>query len=754
MTNLKQREEELFDAALNLTDPVARGAFLSQACAADTALRERLEKLLAAQVEAESFFSAASQLDTDVFDGSLPGASDAQARLNSPAVETGRTEAPGARIGPYKLLQKIGEGGCGVVYMAEQERPVRRRVALKIIKLGMDTKSVIARFEAERQALAMMDHINIARVLDAGATERGRPYFVMELVRGVKITEYCDQAHLDTTGRLHLFIQICHAIQHAHQKGIIHRDVKPSNILVTMHDGVPVPKVIDFGIAKATEGRLTDKTLFTAYEHFIGTPAYMSPEQAELSGLDVDTRSDIYSLGVLLYELLAGKPPFDPKELVRSGFHEMRRTLRETEPRRPSTMLTSMDGAELTATALHRHVDPPKLISQLKGDLDWIVLKALEKDRTRRYETANGLAMDIERYLNDEPVLARPPSRLYRFQKLVHRNQGVFTAIGAVSVALVLGFGTSTCFFIKERQAHRRALAAEQKQMRLREEAERGRAKENELRLQAEARERMTRAAVLLSNNQLREADALIAEGGFTNATLEGAAVFRSLGDWNALQGRWPQAADRLELLLQVGQIESGDAATLDCTRCGSALMECKDLARYEKFRRAAISRFWGTTDPMVADRIVKVCLLAPADPALTDALAPLAARAASSFVGDEVTDSNEDWKAPWRSISLALWDYRRSRWNEAAAWCRRCLDRGTQNRSRTATALVIQAMTRHRLGQGAAARADLAQAARLIGDKFDEGLDFGNVSQGFWFDWVLARVLLREATSLIQGPA
>ena len=320
--------------------------------------------------------------------------------------------------------------------MAEQEEPVRRRVALKIIKLGMDTKSVIARFEAERQALAMMDHPNIARVFDAGATETGRPYFVMELVRGVKITEYCDQNNLDTRQRLELFIQICQAIQHAHQKGIIHRDIKPSNILVTLHDGVPVPKVIDFGIAKAIEARLTDKTLFTAYEQFIGTPAYMSPEQAEMSGLDVDTRSDIYSLGVLLYELLTGRTPFDAKKLLQHGLDEMRRTLREQEPHRPSTMVTTLQGTELTATAEHRHAEPPKLISLLRGDLDWIVMKALEKDRRRRYETANGLAMDIQRYLNSEPVMARPPSRLYRFQKLVRRNKVVFAAGGAVAAAL------------------------------------------------------------------------------------------------------------------------------------------------------------------------------------------------------------------------------------------------------------------------------------------------------------------------------
>ncbi len=390
-------------------------------------------------------------------------------------------EKAGGRIGRYKLLQQIGEGGCGVVYMAEQAEPVRRRVALKIIKLGMDTRQVIARFEAERQALALMDHPNIAKVFDAGATETGRPYFVMELVRGIKITDYCDQNNFSTEERLDLFIQVCQAIQHAHQKGVIHRDIKPSNILVADHDGVPVPKIIDFGIAKATTDQpLTDKTLFTAFEQFIGTPAYMSPEQAKLSGLDVDTRSDIYSLGVLLYELLTGKTPFDAQELVNSGLEAMRRTIREKEPIRPSTRLGTMLEGELTTTAKHRHTDAPKLVHLLRGDLDWIVMKALEKDRARRYETANGLARDVERYMSDEPVVARPPSKLYRFQKLVRRNKLAFAAAGAVTAALIIGLGLSMWQFIEKSRAYRLTLLAEQAQERLR--------------LQAEASEKQARA--------------------------------------------------------------------------------------------------------------------------------------------------------------------------------------------------------------------------------------------------------------------
>ena len=382
-----------------------------------------------------------------------------------PAAEEAKTEIvasvtdqAGDKIGHYKLLQKIGEGGCGVVYMAEQEAPVRRRVALKVVKLGMDTKQVIARFAVERQALAMMDHPNIAKVLEAGATDTGRPYFVMELVRGIRITDYCDQNNLSTRERLDLFITVCQAIQHAHQKGIIHRDIKPSNILVTLHDGVPVPMVIDFGIAKATgQQRLTDLTVFTAFEQFIGTPAYMSPEQAELSGLDIDTRSDIYSLGVLLYELLTGKTPFDSKALLAAGLDEMRRNIRDKEPMRPSAKLTTLEAGDLTTVAKCRRADPRKLIHQLRGDLDWIVIKALEKDRTRRYETTNEMARDIQRHLHNEPVVARPPSAAYRFQRLVRRNRLAFAAGTALFLVLLLGIIVSTWQAVRARRAERQA---------------------------------------------------------------------------------------------------------------------------------------------------------------------------------------------------------------------------------------------------------------------------------------------------------
>jgi len=422
MNDAPNAEVALLHAALELPE-AERPAYLDHACAGDPALRQQVEALLRAHAQADDFLEQPL----------LPG------DVNRDATETLPTAGrPGERIGRYKLLQQIGEGGCGIVYMAEQEEPVRRRVALKIIKLGMDTKQVIARFEAERQALALMEHPNIARVLDAGATDSGRPFFVMELVRGIKITDYCDENKVSTEDRLKLFIQVCQAIQHAHQKGVIHRDIKPSNILVTINDGVPVPKVIDFGIAKATQGRLTDRTLFTAFEQFIGTPAYMSPEQAVLTSLDIDTRSDIYSLGVLLYELLTGRTPFDQNELLAAGLDEMRRTIREMEPLRPSTRLNTMEADALTTTARLRHTDPPRLIHVIRGDLDWIVMKCLEKDRARRYETANGLAADIGRYLRNELVVARPPSRWYSFQKLARRNQAALITTGSVGLALVL----------------------------------------------------------------------------------------------------------------------------------------------------------------------------------------------------------------------------------------------------------------------------------------------------------------------------
>jgi serine/threonine protein kinase len=418
MTPAPDDVQSIFGRALEIESAAERAAYLDQACGPDDGLRAEVEGLLAANGRAGEFM-----------------------RRPVAAGITGSyeplTEGPGTRVGPYKLLQQIGEGGMGVVYMAEQEQPVRRKVALKIIKPGMDSKQVVARFEAERQALAMMDHTNIARVFDAGTTESGRPYFVMELVHGVPITEYCDANQLSPRERLELFVPVCHAIQHAHQKGIIHRDIKPSNILVTMYDDKPVPKVIDFGVAKAVEQRLTEKSLFTQYGALVGTFEYMSPEQAEMNAFGVDTRSDIYALGVLLYELLTGTTPLERQRLREAAFDEIRRIIKEEEPPRPSVRLST--SGTLAKVAAARKTDPVKLSRLMRGELDWVVMRCLEKDRSRRYDTASNLARDVERYLKDEPVEARPPSTWYRLRKAARRNRTALTVAGAVAAALVVG---------------------------------------------------------------------------------------------------------------------------------------------------------------------------------------------------------------------------------------------------------------------------------------------------------------------------
>jgi serine/threonine protein kinase len=440
MSDSLRGADSVFAQAIEITSPQERAAFVEQACAGAPEQRREVEKLV------RDYFRAGDFLEKPV------------ARIAATLDTPPRLEAPGTLIGPYKLLEQLGEGGMGTVFVAEQAAPVRRRVALKLIKPGMDTREVLACFDAERQALALMEHPHIAKVFDAGTTASGRPYFVMELVRGLPITDYCDQARLTPRRRLGLFVTVCQALQHAHQKGVIHRDIKPSNVLITLHDGTPVVKVIDFGLAKALHQRLTDKTVYTAFRQLVGTPLYMSPEQAEWSGLDVDTRSDVYSLGVMLYEILTGTTPFNKERLSKVNYDELRRIIREEEPPKPSTRLQTLDAGVLTTLSEQRGVEPKKLSQQLRGELDWIVMKALEKDRSRRYESVSSFAADVQCYLDDEPIQARRPTLAYWVAKWAHRHKPVVWSAG-ITLLLTMGILVGSTFAIadaleKEKQAH------------------------------------------------------------------------------------------------------------------------------------------------------------------------------------------------------------------------------------------------------------------------------------------------------------
>ncbi len=631
------------------------------------------------------------------------------------------TEKAGDKIGRYKLLQQIGEGGCGMVYMAEQEEPVRRRVALKVIKLGMDTKSVIARFEAERQALAMMDHPNIAKVLDAGATDNGRPFFVMELVRGIKITDYCDQNKLSTEERLNLFTQVCNAIQHAHQKGIIHRDIKPSNILVTLHDGKPVPKVIDFGIAKATQGRLTDQTLFTAFEQFIGTPAYMSPEQAEMSGLDIDTRSDIYALGVLLYELLTGRTPFDAKELLQSGLDEMRRTIREKEPARPSTRLSTMLQADLTAVAQRRQSEAPKLIHLLSGDLDWIVMKSLEKDRTRRYETANGLAMDIQRYLGNEPVVARPPSTLYRFQKLVRRNKAMFAAAGVGFAALIIGLILALYLFVQEKSALKRAVVAEQTEKQLREQAEQGAAWSHQV----------AQAGLLLMSGKYDESEKLIQDVPRHTTMVP---FYNTFGVKHAERGEWLIALTNWNWV-----VEYAPEDHIGYMHLAPLLLQLGDVEGYKNCRTQILQHFGNTTDPRIAERMTTASLTLPPT---ADELAVIARMADVAGKG-EVNGGN--WG--FNLFAMGFTEYRLGHFSQAAELLQQAIPHDTDSYCRTEGYLVL-AMTQYQLGQAKQSQGSLSNAVDMITHHLPKA---GHLDEE-WYEWIAVNSLTKEAVALIPG--
>jgi tetratricopeptide (TPR) repeat protein len=702
-------EEEIFCQAVEIRETALREEFLRQACKSDAALRQTIDSMLADHAQATRLFqevSAGFTLD--------------QAAAAESAEDLGRDPDLGTSIGPYRLVQKLGEGGGGIVYEAEQDTPVHRKVALKILKPGIDNRRVMTRFQAERQALELMEHPNIARVLDAGVTQTGRPYFVMELVRGTKITVHCAEHAVPLTARLQLLEQVCAAVHHAHQKGIIHRDLKPSNILVTLVEGVPIPKVIDFGIAKATAGP-SEATL----QGPAGTPAYMSPEQINDSK-DIDTRSDIYSLGAVMYELLAGRPPFELSDRTTTGTNDMRQRLLNEVPPPPSRVVRTGASSRV----------------EWNEDLDLIVMKAIDKDRERRYETMRGLSQDIARYLAKEPVHAHPPSRVYRMKKLVQRNRLATAAIAAGILVLAGGFTTSSLLYL-------RAQAAEQIQAQLRVEAEAAERTQAQLRAEAEEREYVAKAAIFLLQNKPAEADAEIQRMGgmLTQPSVEATNVFRTLATWNAVRGDFKAASQRLLALSRVNRFDDSDMTdnvTRDLVPIAAALVEAGDIETLRQFEDLLTQRLGHTNNPVAAEQILKICLLLPPSPEIMKRLEPLAAVAENSLPTNRVTARN--WLESWRCYALGLWHYRVGHFDHAIRLINMALNGRKNEAVVNACCLTVRGMAYGKLGQTENAQADLEQAKAMIEGKFSSPLEREN--EGLWYDWVSARDLLREATN------
>jgi serine/threonine protein kinase/tetratricopeptide (TPR) repeat protein len=719
MTGIEDQARSTFLAALEHASQ-QWPALLDEACGDNGPLRKRVEELLYAHRQIGSIHG--------------DGAGAVAKTIDEPI-----TERPGTVIGPYKLMELIGEGGMGLVYVAEQQKPLRRKVALKVIKPGMDTRQVVARFEAERQALAIMDHPNIAKVHDGGATASGRPYFVMELVKGAPITQFCDQSQLSPRQPLELFIHVCHAVQHAHQKGIIHRDLKPSNILVVMHDATPVVKVIDFGVAKALGQELTDKTLYTGFAQMLGTPLYMSPEQAGQSGLDIDTRSDIYSLGVLLYELITGTTPFTKERFREAGYDEICRIIREEEPPKPSTRISTLGQAESTVST-QRRSEARQLSRLFRGELDWIVMKALEKDRNRRYETADGLARDLERYLHDEPVTACPPSALYRLRKFARRNQAALTTAALVGAALLTAVlavaivSTRAAWRLSEEQA------ATRKQLGLTEQAEKL------------AEERA--GDVQRTLERLNTAGRLIQSGRFHSDYREWGQAHRAFceavsvhpdsseawyerGSFYTRMGLWHEAAADFAQGFRLH--EPGSPRRW----LGQAMLAVylDDRNVYEQVRQKMRAYFERPKASLSIheNEIVRACTLAPDSPERAPWLIALAQQAIE-----------REPSAAYNLYALGLARYQAGDFEGAASAFRNSLNSTWVN---GILGHMGMALCQHCLGDADAAQRSLAKASSGLDDFSSKALaaDVGRLPM-LWHDWLECQVRFRDATREIEG--